>query len=61
MTTSLPGAKTVLIYGLTDKPCSTAFLATNPAMIIESGFDVFVQDVIAAITTDPCFNEYWLF
>lgn len=35
-------------------PLSTAFLATKPAAIIESGFEVFVQDVIAANTTEPC-------
>jgi len=29
-------------------------------MIIESGFEVFVQDVIAAITTEPCFKSYFL-
>jgi hypothetical protein len=33
-----------------------AFLATKPAAIIESGLDVFVQEVMAANTTDPCFN-----
>ena len=35
-------------------PFSTAFFATNPAAIIASGFDVFVQEVIAAKTTEPC-------
>jgi hypothetical protein len=41
------------MYGLTLKPASTAFLARIPAAIIESGFDVFVQDVMAAMTTLP--------
>jgi hypothetical protein len=36
-----------------------AFLATNPAAIIESGFDVFVHEVIAAKTTDPCLRVYY--
>lgn len=33
-----------------------AFLATNPAPIIASGFEVLVHDVMAARTTEPCFN-----
>ena len=37
-----------------DSPRSTAFLASRPAAIITLGFDVFVQLVIAAITTEPC-------
>lgn len=37
-------------------PFSTAFLATKPAAIIESGFEVLVQEVMAAKTTDPCLN-----
>ena len=32
----------------------SAFFATNPAAIITEGFDVFVQLVIAAMTTVPC-------
>ena len=35
-------------------PASTAFFASSPAPIITDGFDVLVQLVIAAITTDPC-------
>jgi hypothetical protein len=42
------------MYGLTVNPFATAFLATRPAASMTSGFDVFVQEVIAAITTDPC-------
>ncbi len=36
---------------------STAFLASNPAPISTDGFDVFVHEVIAAMTTLPCFKE----
>ena len=35
------------------RPRSTAFLASRAAPIITDGFDVFVQDVIEAITTSP--------
>ncbi len=48
------------MYGLIFIPFYTAFLATKPAPIIASGFDVFVHDVIAARTTEPCFRLcYW--
>lgn len=53
-TTPEPGDKVVLIYGLTVNPLATAFFATSPAASMTSGLDVFVQEVIAAITTDPC-------
>ena len=43
----------VLTHGLLDKPFSTAFFASKAAPIITEGFDVFVQDVIEAITTSP--------
>ena len=36
---------------------STAFFASRPAATITDGFDVFVQLVIAAITTEPCVQE----
>jgi hypothetical protein len=39
----------------TSRPNSQAFLATKAAPSITLGFDVFVQLVIAAITTSPCF------
>lgn len=52
-TTPDPGDKLVLIYGFTVNPLLTAFLANIPAYNITSGLDVLVQDVIAAITTDP--------
>src|SRR5687768_8723314 len=55
VTTREPGARLVLTYGLTFKPFSRAFLASNPAPTITDGFDVLVQDVIAAMTTAPCF------
>ena len=54
VTTFEPGARLVFTHGLRVRPCSTAFFATRPAPIITLGFDVFVQLVIAAMTTDPC-------
>lgn len=57
VTTFDPGDKVVLMYGFILIPLSKAFLATNPAPIMASGFDVLVHDVIAARTTEPCFNE----
>ena len=54
MTTCEPGANVVLTQGLRVRPFSTAFLASKPAAIITDGLDVFVQEVIAAITTEPC-------
>ena len=41
-----------------DKPRETAFLANNPALNITLGLDVFVHEVIEAITILPCFNIY---
>nr|GMD33502.1 hypothetical protein ALC57_05748 [Ipomoea batatas] len=38
-------------------PSSAAFLATSAAPSITLGFDVFVQLVIAAITTLPCLSS----
>ncbi len=35
------------------RPRSTAFFASNPAPTMTAGFEVFVHDVIAAITTEP--------
>ena len=40
---------TALIF----KPLSIAFFASNPAPIITLGFEVLVQEVIAAITISP--------
>ena len=53
MTTFEPGARVVLTHGLRDRPRSTAFFASSAAPIITYGLDVFVQEVIAAITTCP--------
>src|SRR5215470_9602742 len=53
MTTFEPGASVVLTHGLRSRPASTAFFASRAAPIITDGFDVFVHDVIAAMTTEP--------
>src|SRR5208282_166947 len=53
MTTLEPGASVVLTQGLRARPRSTAFLASSAAPTITEGLDVFVQEVIAAITTLP--------
>jgi hypothetical protein len=54
VTTREPGASDDLTQGLRSRPRSTAFFASRPAPTITCGFDVFVHDVIAAITTEPC-------
>ena len=54
MTTLEPGARLDLTQGLRLRPRSTARLARRPAPTITAGFDVFVQLVIAAMTTAPC-------
>src|SRR5690606_23706345 len=54
VTTFEPGARLVLTHGLLTRPRSTAFFASSPAPIITLGFDVFVQLVMAAMTTEPC-------
>src|SRR5882757_9114073 len=53
MTTFEPGARVVFTHGLTARPRSTAFLASSAAPIITDGLDVFVHEVIEAITTAP--------
>src|SRR6202158_378104 len=53
MTTLEPGARLVFTHDFERSPRSTAFLASRPAAISTDGFDVFVQLVIAAITTLP--------
>jgi hypothetical protein len=53
MTTFEPGASDVFTHGLAVSPRSTAFLASSPAPIITDGLEVFVQEVIAAMTTWP--------
>jgi hypothetical protein len=53
VTTFDPGARLLFTHGLRVSPSSTAFFASRPAPIMTLGFDVFVQLVIAAMTTDP--------
>ena len=53
MTTREPGASEDLTHGLRWRPRSTAFFASSAAPSITCGFEVFVQLVIAAITTEP--------
>ena len=48
-----PGASEVFTHGLTSSPRSTAFRASSAAAIITAGLEVFVQLVMAAITTWP--------
>src|SRR5512141_1558264 len=54
VTTFEPGARLVFTHGLDLNPRSDAFFASNPAAIRTDGLEVFVQLVIAAITTAPC-------
>ena len=54
MTTFEPGASDDFTHGRRFSPRSTAFFASSPAPIITLGFDVFVQLVIAVMTTEPC-------
>src|SRR5215469_7072743 len=60
MTTLDPGASVVFTHGLRVSPASTAFLASSAAPTITNGLDVFVQEVIAAITTDPWSTLVWV-
>src|SRR5688572_11985948 len=53
VTTFDPGASDVFTHGFCARPFSTAFLASSPAPSMTDGFEVFVQLVIAAITTAP--------
>src|SRR6202034_2272289 len=53
MTTLEPGARLVFTHGLLSSPASTAFLATSAAPTMTEGLDVFVHEVMAAMTTDP--------
>ncbi len=52
-TTCEPGASEVFTQGLRVRPRARALRATRPAAISTYGFDVLVQDVIDAITTEP--------
>ena len=49
----------VFTHGFEVSPFSTAFLARRAAPIITDGFDVFVQEVMDAITTSPFFTVVW--
>src|SRR3954468_15569766 len=53
VTTFDPGARLVFTHGCRVRPRSNAFFASSPAPIITLGFEVLVQLVIAAITTEP--------
>src|SRR5258705_7978952 len=53
MTTLDPGASVVFTQGLAVSPRSTAFCASSAAPIITCGLEVFVHDVIDAMTTAP--------
>jgi hypothetical protein len=53
MTTLEPGASVVLTHGLRSSPASTALRASSAAPIMTCGLEVLVQEVIAAITTEP--------
>src|ERR1700720_4745101 len=58
-TTCEPGASEVLTQGLTVNPRADALRANSPAPIMTLGFEVLVQDVMAAITTSP-WPRSWL-
>ena len=49
----------VFTQGFEVSPFSTAFFASRAAPIITDGFDVFVHEVIDAITTSPFFTVVW--
>jgi hypothetical protein len=53
MTTLEPGASVVFTHGLRSSPRSTALRASSAAPSMTDGLDVFVHEVIAAITTAP--------
>jgi hypothetical protein len=52
-TTWLPGASEVFTQGLVLRPLATALRARRPAPISTLGFEVLVQDVMAAMATSP--------
>ena len=54
-----PGDSDVFIYGAIFIPLLKAFLQSRAAQSMTPGFDVLVQEVIAAITTDPCLSLYY--
>src|SRR5437762_8561447 len=53
VTTFEPGASDVLTHGCCVSPFATALRASRPAPSMTLGFEVFVHEVIAAITTWP--------
>ena len=53
VTTREPGASDVFTWSGTRSPRATALRASNPAATITVGLEVLVQDVMAAITTEP--------
>jgi len=55
-TTPDPGDREVFMYGRTDNPFATAFLANCPAAKITPGLLVLVQEVMEAIRMAPCFK-----
>ena len=52
-TTWLPGASEVLTHGFCFRPGGWRCGRAGPAPISTEGFEVLVQDVMAAITTSP--------
>jgi len=55
------GATLVLAHDLVRKRRARAIRAAKPAPIITAGLAVVVQQVIAAITTEPSLSSYsWL-
>ena len=52
-TTWLPGASEVFTHGFCLRPRRLALRASRPAPISTLGFEVLVQEVIAAMTTSP--------
>src|SRR6201746_921338 len=57
VTTCDPGASDVFTQGFGFSPFACAVRATSPAATSTDGFEVLVQDVIAAITTSPCVSS----
>src|SRR5690606_30126415 len=52
-TTCEPGASEVFTHGFDLRPSAAALRAKRPAPIMTLGFEVFVQEVMAAMTTSP--------
>ncbi len=60
MTTFEPGASDGFTQGFVARPRSTAFFASRPAATRTDGFEVFVQEVMAEMTTAPWGSWYWM-